>query len=93
MIQSARGKLARNAMEGRFGKGFPADLVTRTRAMMTALDAAVTLEDLRFPPGNHLEALTGNRKGQYSVRVNDQWRICFVWTEKGPADVEMVDYH
>ena len=93
MIQSTRGKLARNAVEGRFGKGFPADLVTRTRAMMTALDAAVTLEDLRFPPGNHLEALAGDRKGQHSVRINDQWRICFVWTEKGPADVEMVDYH
>lgn len=80
-------------MEGKFGKGFPAGLVTRTRAMMTALDAAVTLEDLRFPPGNHLEALTGDRKGQHSVRVNGQWRICFVWTEKGPADVEIVDYH
>ena len=80
-------------MEGKFGKGFPAGLVTRTRAMMTALDAAVTLEDLRFPPGNHLEALTVDRKGQHSVRVNGQWRICFVWTEKGPADVEIVDYH
>ena len=80
-------------MEGKFGKGFPAGLVTRTRAMMTALDAAVTLEVLRFPPGNHLEALTGDRKGQHSVRVNGQWRICFVWTEKGPADVEIVDYH
>lgn len=93
MIQSVRGKLARNAVEGKFGKGFPAGLVTRTRAMMTALDAAVTLEDLRFPPGNHLEALTVDRKGQHSVRVNGQWRICFVWTEKGPADVEIVDYH
>ena len=93
MIQSVRGKLARYAVEGKFGKGFPAGLVTRTRAMMTALDAAVTLEDLRFPPGNHLEALTGDRKGQHSVRVNGQWRICFVWTEKGPADVEIVDYH
>lgn len=80
-------------MEGKFGKGFPADLVTRTRAMMTALDAAVVLEDLRFPPGNHLEALTGDRKGQHSVRINGQWRICFMWTEKGPADVEIVDYH
>lgn len=61
--------------------------------MLTALDAAVTIEDLRFPPGNHLEELRGNRAGQYSVRINGQWRICFVWTTNGPADVEIVDYH
>lgn len=61
--------------------------------MLSALDAAVTVEDLRFPPGNHLEELKGNRAGQYSVRINDQWRICFRWTEQGPTDVEIVDYH
>lgn len=93
MIVSTRGKLATNALDGRFGKGFPADLVRRTRAMLSALDAAVVLEDLRFPPGNHLEALSGDRAGQHSVRINGQWRICFVWTEQGPADVEIVDYH
>jgi proteic killer suppression protein len=48
---------------------------------------------LRVPPGNRLEALTGNRKGQHSIRVNDQWRVCFVWTDKGPVDVAIVDYH
>ena len=58
-----------------------------------ALDAAVVVDDLRFPPGNHLEALKGDRAGQHSVRINDQWRICFRWTEHGPADVEIVDYH
>ena len=61
--------------------------------MLSALDAAVVLDDLRFPPGNHLEALKGNRTGQYSVLINGQWRICFKWTEYGPADVEIVDYH
>ncbi|MEQ9054753.1 MAG: type II toxin-antitoxin system RelE/ParE family toxin [Roseovarius confluentis] len=57
------------------------------------MDAASVLEDLRFPPGNHLEEQKGDRAGQYSVRINDQWRICFTWTELGPADVEIVDYH
>jgi proteic killer suppression protein len=57
------------------------------------LDAAPTLEALRSPPGNRLEALKGDRSGQCSIRVNDRWRVCFVWTEAGPADVEVVDYH
>ena len=93
MIISTRGKFADNAVQGRFGKGFPPTLISRTRAMFTALDAAVALEDLRFPPGNHLEILKGNRTGQHSIRINDQWRICFVWTPQGPAGVEIVDYH
>ena len=57
------------------------------------LDSAMTLNFLRSPPGNHLEALVGNRTGQYSIRVNLQWRVCFVWTEQGPANVEIIDYH
>ena len=61
--------------------------------MLSALDAAVVVDDLRFPPGNHLEALSGNRAGQYSIRINNQWRMCFVWTEQGPGEVEIVDYH
>lgn len=93
MIISTRGKRAAQAMTGRFGKGFPADLVKRTRAMLSAMDAAHRLDDLRFPPGNHLEALGGDRVGQYSVRINAQWRICLVWTDQGPVDVEIVDYH
>lgn len=93
MIVSAKGKLAEAALSGRFGTGFPSDLVKRTRAMLTALDAAENLADLRFPPGNCLEALGGDRMGQHSLRLNDQWRICFVWTEHGPKDVEIVDYH
>ena len=57
------------------------------------LNAAGTLNDLRAPPGNRLEALNRDRLGQHSIRVNDQWRICFVWTDAGPTDVEICDYH
>lgn len=60
---------------------------------LTMLGAAATLEFLRSPPGNRLEALAGNRAGQHSIRINDQWRICFVWTDSGPENVEIVDYH
>jgi proteic killer suppression protein len=57
------------------------------------LNAAVRLIDLRSPPGNRLEALRGDREGQYSIRINDQWRLCFRWSDEGPEDVEIVDYH
>jgi len=60
---------------------------------LTMLNAAVELRDLRAPPGNMLEALSGNRHGQHSIRINKQWRICFVWTDEGPMNVEIVDYH
>jgi proteic killer suppression protein len=60
---------------------------------LAMLDAAAVLEDLRVPPGNRLEALKGDRAGQHSIRINDQYRICFVWKEDGPHDVEIVDYH
>ena len=57
------------------------------------LHQAQDLKDLRVPPANRLEALAGDRDGQYSIRINDQWRICFIWTKEGPANVEIVDYH
>lgn len=60
---------------------------------LSQLDAAHTLEFLRSPPGNQLEALKGNRAGQYSIRINRQWRLCFTWTPAGPEHVEIVDYH
>ena len=60
---------------------------------LVMLDAAEVLDDLRVPPGNRLEALKGDRAGQHSIRINQQWRICFVWTAAGPEDVEIVDYH
>ncbi|MFZ2124381.1 MAG: type II toxin-antitoxin system RelE/ParE family toxin [Rhodoferax sp.] len=60
---------------------------------LTQLAAAMTLEFLKSPPGNHLERLARDREGQYSIRINQQWRVCFVWTAEGPCDVEIVDYH
>lgn len=63
------------------------------RRKLRQLEISGSLEDLRVPPGNRLEALKGSRKGQMSIRLNDQWRVCFTWTAAGPADVEIVDYH
>ena len=60
---------------------------------LAQLDWSLVLDDLKVPPGNGLEALTGDRKGQHSIRINQQWRVCFVWTADGAADVEIVDYH
>lgn len=60
---------------------------------LVMLDIAAAVDDLRVPPGNRLEALKGDRKGQHSIRVNQQWRVCFRWTDAGPAEVEIVDYH
>ncbi|MCD6151031.1 MAG: type II toxin-antitoxin system RelE/ParE family toxin [Deltaproteobacteria bacterium] len=64
-----------------------------TRRKLRQLEIANRLEDLKVPPGNHLEVLKGNRSGQYSIRINDQWRVCFRWTEGGADGVEIVDYH
>ncbi len=63
------------------------------RRKLRQLEIANRLEDLRVPPGNHLEALKGDRSGQYSIRINDQWRVCFCWTDAGAENVEIVDYH
>ena len=71
----------------------PAALRERALDKLTLLDAAVSLDQLRIPPGNRLEALRGARTGMHSIRVNDQFRICFTWTDAGPIDVEIVDYH
>jgi proteic killer suppression protein len=67
--------------------------VASAERKLRAISNAVELRDLRSPPGNRLEALKGDRKGQHSIRINDQWRICFRWTEAGAEDVEIVDYH
>jgi toxin HigB-1 len=74
-------------------KGFPADLVGVTRRKLVMLDAAARLQDLKAPPANRLEALKGDRDGQHSIRVNDQFRLCFRWSDSGPEDVEFADYH
>ena len=63
------------------------------RRKLLQLHATIELASLRIPPGNQLEALKADRRGQHSIRINDQWRVCFVWTEVGPTDVEIVDYH
>jgi proteic killer suppression protein len=74
-------------------KGFPSDLAKVSRRKLRMLAAATRLEDLRQPPANGLEALQGNRAGQNSIRVNDQWRLCFDWRDGDAYDVEIVDYH
>jgi proteic killer suppression protein len=74
-------------------KGFAADIFSTARRKLGMLDAARTLNALRVPPANRLEALKGDRRGQHSIRINDQWRICFRWTDLGPEAVEILDYH
>jgi toxin HigB-1 len=93
LIQSWKTKAARDVFEGRSPKGFPASLIKATRRRLSQLNAAQNIEDLRAPPGNRLHALTADRQGQWSISVNDQFRICFIWTEKGPEGVEFADYH
>ncbi|WP_029890344.1 type II toxin-antitoxin system RelE/ParE family toxin [Polycyclovorans algicola] len=92
MIQSFRCKYTRALFEGKAPARFRAFAGVAERKL-TQLDAARTLEFLRSPPGNQLESLKGDRAGQYSIRVNGQFRLCFIWTDAGPTDVEIVDYH
>jgi proteic killer suppression protein len=92
MIQSFKCKHTQALFEGQYPRRFRA-FVPIAERKLAQLDAAQTLEFMRAPPGNHLEPLHGNRKGQHSVRINGQWRLCFVWTAAGPAEVEIVDYH
>ncbi|MDI3468727.1 MAG: Toxin HigB [Pseudolabrys sp.] len=93
MIKSFRDRKTEAVFRGESPKGVPSDLVRIARRKLGYLDAAVDLHDLRVPPGNKLEALTGDRRGQHSIRINDQFRVCFRWTPDGAADVEMTDYH
>ncbi len=74
-------------------KGLPGNLAKQARRKLRMVDAATRVEDLASPPGNHLEALAGDRAGQHSIRVNDQWRVCFAWRNGDAYDVEIVDYH
>ena len=93
VIRSYRNKTVELVAKGVSPKGFPTDLVRVTARRLAYLDQAQSLIDLRQPPSNHLEALKGGRKGQYSIRINDQWRICFRWADGNAEDVEIVDYH
>jgi proteic killer suppression protein len=91
-IQSFKCKDTHDLFEGNRCRRF-VNIETVVMRKLAMLNRAAVLEDLRIPPNNRLEALQGDRQGQHSIRVNRQWRVCFVWTESGPKDVEIVDYH
>jgi proteic killer suppression protein len=94
MIKGFKDRRAQAIFEGRHpGKGFPANLIRVARRKLVILEEAEALDDLGKLPGNHLEALKKDRTGQHSIRINDQWRVCFVWTGSDAGDVEIVDYH
>ena len=93
MIQSFADKETELVWNRKQGRTFGTDLQRIADRKLLILDAAENINDLRLPPGNRLEQLHGNRQGQYSIRINDQWRMCLTWSSTGPADVEIADYH
>jgi len=93
MIKSFRNSIAEAAWQRRFIKAVSREIMLTANRKLTQLHNAQNLDDLRLPPGNRLEALSGKRKGQFSIRINDQWRVCFRWHENDAYDVEVVDYH
>ena len=93
MIRSFRNRETERIWRGCKSRKFPGDVQNRALRKLRQLDASLTLEDLRNPPGNRLEALKADRAGQWSIRINDQWRICFRWSDGEAHDVEIVDYH
>jgi proteic killer suppression protein len=93
VIRSFRDKETEKVFSRKRSRRFSGKLARAALKKLLLLDAAETLEDLRSPPGNRLERLTGARKGQYSIRVNEQWRVCFRWERGNALDVEIVDYH
>lgn len=93
MIISFRDEATRQIWEGRVSRRLPHDIQAAARRKLRMLNNAARLDDLRIPPANRLEALKGKRKGQFSIRINDQWRICFTWSDGRAGDVEIVDYH
>jgi toxin HigB-1 len=93
MIRPFADKRTTAVWDDRTPKGFPSDLAKVSRRKLRTLAAAIKLEDLRQPPASHLERPAGDRVGQHSIRINDQWRLCFIWRAGGAYDVEIVDYH
>lgn len=93
MIRTFADKEAEKLWDGTPSRRLPADVQAVARRKLRMLNNAFVLEDLRIPPANRLEALKGGRKGQHSIRINDQWRICFRWAAGDAHDVEIVDYH
>ena len=93
MIKTFKDKELAKLMEGERIRTLPADIQKRAFRKLLMLNASNSITDLRVPPSNHLEALSGDRKGQYSIRINDKYRICFKWQDNDAFDVEIVDYH
>ena len=93
MISSFRDTETAKIWQGQRSRRLPPDIQQVARRKLRMLNNARTLDDLRIPPANRLESLRGNRAGQHSIRINDQWRICFTWHEGHATDVEIVDYH
>jgi proteic killer suppression protein len=93
MIQSFHGRDTERVFRREHVKGLSQEVQRAALRKLLIINAAESLEDLRVPPGNRLEKLVGNRKGQYSIRVNDQWRICFAWSSGDAYEVEIADYH
>lgn len=93
MILDFKCKETEGIWQGRVSRRLPPDIQLTARRKLRMLNNAKTLDDLRMPPANRLEALKGDRKGQHSIRINGQWRICFAWSAAGASRVEIVDYH
>jgi proteic killer suppression protein len=93
MILDFRSKDAETIWRGETSRRLPLEIQQTARRKLRMLNNARNLNDLRSPPANRLEALKRDRKGQHAIRINDQWRICFTWTDAGPTNVEIVDYH
>jgi proteic killer suppression protein len=93
MIRSFKSEETEGIWHGRASRKFPREIQDRGLRKLRQLVASLILDDLRNPPGNRLESLKGDRTGQMSIRINDQWRICFVWSDGDAGDVEIVDYH
>lgn len=93
MIRIFAGKETEKLINREFSKKLPSDIQRVARRKLEILDAAECLNDLRIPPSNRLEKLKGERSRQYSIRINDQWRICFEWRDENAFEVEIVDYH
>lgn len=93
MIQDFKDKETQKVFERERSRKLPSDIQQVALRKLRMLNRAETLQDLRIPPANRLERLVGDREGQYSIRINDQWRICFVWQDGDALDVEIVDYH
>ena len=93
MIKSFRDKESEKILNRQLSGKLPQNIQRVARKKLVILDAALELNDLRIPPGNRLEVLKGERKGQHSIRINDQWRVCFKWSDGDAYDVEITDYH